>query len=71
IGDGGSGALKKAVTEALNETLAPIRARRSELNQDAAAVVQRTLKAGCAEANRIGDQTLREMRRAMNMDYGL
>lgn len=71
IGDGGSGTLKKAVTDALNDTLAPIRARRAELASDAQAVVQRTLRAGIAEANRVGDATLAQMRRAMNMDYGL
>ena len=71
IGDGGSGALKKVVTDALNDLLAPIRARRVELERDATEVVRSTLRAGCDEANRIGDLTLREMRRAMNMDYGL
>jgi tryptophanyl-tRNA synthetase len=71
IAGGGSGALKKAVAEALNETLAPVRARRNELAKDAAEVVRHTLRAGCAEANRVGDSTLRETRRAMNMDYGL
>ena len=71
IGDGGSGALKKVVTEALNETFAPIRARRIELEKDGAEVVRRTLSAGIEHANRVGDATLRELRRAMNMDYGL
>ena len=71
IGDVGSGTLKKAVTDALNETLAPVRARRAELTADAAEVVKCTLLAGTAEANRVGDATLREMRKAMNMDYGL
>jgi tryptophanyl-tRNA synthetase len=71
IGDGGSGTLKKAVTDALNDTLAPIRARRVELAGDVQGVVRSTLRAGIAEANRVGDATLAEMRRAMNMDYGL
>jgi tryptophanyl-tRNA synthetase len=71
IGEGGSGSLKKLVTEALNETLAPIRARRAELEQDAAEVVRHTLSAGIDHANCVGDATLREVRRAMNMDYGL
>jgi tryptophanyl-tRNA synthetase len=71
IGDGGGGMLKKTLSEALNETLRPIRARRAELARDADAVVRRTLQAGCAEANRAAESTLREMRRAMNMDYGL
>jgi tryptophanyl-tRNA synthetase len=71
IGDGGGGALKKRLTDALNETLAPIRKRRLELEADAAEVVPHTLRAGCARANELADITLREMRRAMNMDYGL
>jgi tryptophanyl-tRNA synthetase len=71
IGDGGGGALKKRLTEALNETFEPIRARRRELAGDAEQVVRDTLRAGAAAANSAADVTLREMRRAMNMDYGL
>lgn len=71
LGDRGSGALKQLLIEALNSTLAPIRARRRELEQDADAVVKKTLEAGNAEANRRATSTLTEMRRAMNMDYGL
>lgn len=71
IGDGGGGALKKRLTDALNDTLAPLRARRRELEKDAPAVVRDTLTRGTATANRVADETLREMRRAMNMDYGL
>jgi tryptophanyl-tRNA synthetase len=71
IGDGGSGTLKKVVTEALNEMLAPIRARRAALAQDARTVVRETLARGIAEANTIADATLREARAAMNMGYGL
>jgi tryptophanyl-tRNA synthetase len=70
IGDGGGGALKKRLTEALNETLAPIRQRRQELAKDPE-VVRRTLRAGCAKANEVAEQTLSQMRRAMNMDYGI
>jgi tryptophanyl-tRNA synthetase len=71
IGDGGSGTLKKILTEALNEHLAPIRARRVELARDAPTVVRHTLQTGIADANRVADATLREIRRVMNMDYGL
>lgn len=70
IGDGGSGALKKVVTEALNDTLAPIRARRSDLARHPD-VVRDTLVRGIAEANRVADATLRETREAMNMGYGI
>lgn len=71
IGDGGGGTLKKRLGEALNATLEPIRKRRLELEKDAKEVVRSTLTAGCARANEVADATLREMRRAMNMDYGL
>ena len=71
IGDGGSGALKKVVTDALNETLAPIRARRTQLAAHAADVIRDTLRPGIATANRIADATLREVREAMRMGYGL
>lgn len=71
LGDRGSGALKQVLIDALNATLEPIRARRRELECDGRAVVEKTLAAGNAEANRVADLTLREMRRAMNMDYGL
>jgi tryptophanyl-tRNA synthetase len=70
IGDGGSGSLKKLVTEVLNSELAPMRARRAELERDPQIVVE-TLRLGIAQANAIADATLREARAAMNMDYGL
>lgn len=70
VGDGGSGALKKLVTDALNAELAPMRERRSLLARDAA-VVTDVLRRGIAHANAIADATLREARAAMNMDYGL
>jgi tryptophanyl-tRNA synthetase len=70
IGGGGSGALKKDVTEALNGALAPIRARRAALALDAD-VVPRTLRRGIAEANAVADDTLRQTRAAMNMGYGI
>jgi tryptophanyl-tRNA synthetase len=70
IGDGGSGALKRVVTEALNETLQPIRQRRGELERDLG-VVTATLRRGNQEANEVADRTLREARAAMNMAYDL
>jgi hypothetical protein len=33
--------------------------------------VRRTLRSGAVRANEVAEQTLRQMRRAMNMDYGL
>ena len=71
IGDGGSGSLKKLVTDALNDTLAPLRARRADLAHHAPDVLRNTLSRGIAEANRAADATLREARAAMNMGYGL
>jgi tryptophanyl-tRNA synthetase len=69
LGDGGGGALKNELTTTLNETLAPIRARRAELAKDAPAVVKRVLGLGNAKANTVAEQTLAEVRRAMNMAY--
>lgn len=71
IGDGGGGTLKKMLVEVLNETLRPVRARRAELAKDAREVVRRTLSAGNAEACVRAEATLRDMRAAMNMDYGV
>jgi tryptophanyl-tRNA synthetase len=71
VGDGGSGTLKKVVTEALNDLLAPVRTRRAELARDAPDVVRHTLRRGIAEANARAEATLREVREAMNMSYGI
>jgi tryptophanyl-tRNA synthetase len=70
IGDGGGGALKSALTTALNDTLAPLRARRVQLAKDAPAVMRRVLAAGNARANDVAERTLAEVRAAMNMTYG-
>lgn len=68
IGDGGGGALKKVVTEAVNEHFAPIRARRAELAADPA-YLEQVLARGNARATEIADATLREVRAAMQMTY--
>lgn len=68
IGDGGSGTLKKLVTEAVNEHLAPVRARRLELEQDPAEL-RRILAEGNARATTVADATLAEVREAMQMVY--
>jgi tryptophanyl-tRNA synthetase len=70
IGDGGSGALKTLVTEALNAELDAFRQRREALAQDPQ-VVTAALRRGIAQANEIAEATLGEARAAMNMDYGL
>src|SRR3954468_17401302 len=70
LGEGGSGSLKKVVTDALNAELDTFRARRSTLTKDPK-VVTDVLRRGTAHANAVADATLREARVAMNMDYGL
>lgn len=68
IGDSGAGMLKSLVTESLNEMLAPLRERRAELiaNED---YLLSILHAGNERANEQADQTLSEVRTAMQMDY--
>lgn len=68
IGDGGSGALKRLTTEAVNEFLAGHRERRAEFAADPT-VVDDVLRRGNARANKIADATLREVREAMGMGY--
>ncbi len=68
LGDAGGGGLKKLVTEALNEYLAPIRARRAELEQDPG-FLESVLRAGNERAREIAVQTLEEVRTAMQMVY--
>ncbi|WP_436850013.1 tryptophan--tRNA ligase [Streptomyces monashensis] len=68
IGAAGAAALKKTVTEAVNEYLAPIRARRSAYAQDRA-FLRRTLREGNERARAVADATLAEVRTAMNSHY--
>jgi tryptophanyl-tRNA synthetase len=70
IGDGGGGKLKAEVTEALNSYLAPMRERRSRYAQDPGYVTD-VLRRGVARAREEGIATLKEVRKAMNMDHGL
>jgi tryptophanyl-tRNA synthetase len=67
IGDGGGGALKKALTEALNEKLRPLRAERTRLEKDPAHIRQ-VLLDGVDRACAVAHQTLTEVRRAMHME---
>ncbi len=69
IGDGGGGALKQVVTEALNDHLAPIRKRRAELEKDPQ-YLEAVLAAGNERANVEANRTLLEVREAMDMIYG-
>jgi tryptophanyl-tRNA synthetase len=64
IGTGGAAELKRVVTDAVNDLLAPIRARRACYGPDDAAEI---LRRGAARARVIADQTLTEVNAAMNM----
>ncbi|WP_441251789.1 tryptophan--tRNA ligase [Kitasatospora sp. McL0602] len=68
IGSAGAAALKKTVTEAVNEYLAPIRARRAEYAQDRA-YLRQILRDGNERARAVADTTLAEVRAAMNSHY--
>ena len=68
IGDGGAGALKAVVTEAVNERLRPLRRRRAELAADREHLLD-VLAAGNVVANSLADATLQRVRRVMGMDY--
>ena len=68
IGNDGAGALKRYVTESVNEYLAPIRERRLELEQDMD-YIKEVLHEGNRQANEIANATLEEVREAMHMVY--
>ncbi|MBQ6779708.1 MAG: tryptophan--tRNA ligase [Treponema sp.] len=67
IGDGGGGALKNELTEALNEHLRPLRTKRAELEQQPE-LIRTVLNEGIAKAREIAQQTLAEVRHVMNME---
>ncbi|MGA7826635.1 MAG: tryptophan--tRNA ligase [Geobacteraceae bacterium] len=66
IGDGGSGTLKKMLTESLNEFLRPLRKKRAELEQNPDYITQ-VLTKGIAGARKIAVETLEEVLDVMNM----
>ena len=66
IGDGGGGMLKNTLTEALNETLRPLRTKRAELEKNPE-YIKKVLTEGAERARNIAVQTLNEVRAAMNM----
>ena len=68
IGDGGGGALKRRLTDAINTELAPLRARRAELEADPGHLDE-ILRRGNARANEVAEATLTEVREAMGMTY--
>jgi tryptophanyl-tRNA synthetase len=68
IGARGSAALKAAVTTAVNDLLAPVRARRAGYARDLG-YVRRVLAEGNERANTIASRTLTQVRTAMGMSY--
>ena len=68
IGMGGSGQLKKYVTEAVNSYFEPIRERRHAFEQNLD-YVKDVLHEGNRRANEIAEATLAEVREAMGMVY--
>ena len=68
IGGGGAAALKRVVTEAVNERFAAIRARRAELAAEPG-YARQVLRDGCARARAIAADTLEEVRDAMGTRY--
>jgi tryptophanyl-tRNA synthetase len=68
IGAGGAAKLKEFATAAVNEMLAPVRARRAEYARDLG-YVRRVLRAGNERADAIAAATLDEVRTAMGTTY--
>ena len=68
IGAGGAVALKAAVTAAVNERLAPVRARRAEYAREPG-YVRQVLRDGNERANAIASVTLAQVKTAMGMSY--
>ena len=68
IGDKGGKALKDAVTDAINEHLRPMRARRLELANDPGALGE-ILKDGNRRANELAEATLARVQAALGMVY--
>jgi tryptophanyl-tRNA synthetase len=70
IGGGGASALKTLVTEAVNEHLRPIRARRRELERDPG-VVREVLRSGVERARPVAVATLARVHTALGLGYDL
>ena len=68
IGDGGAAELKRRAVEAVNETLAPLRIRRTELLAEPG-YLDGVLLDGTARATALACEVLDRVRRAMGMDY--
>ena len=68
IGDGGAAALKRVLSESVNDRLRPIRARRAELLRDPGHL-REVLHAGNGRARVRAEATLAEVRRLMHTVY--
>jgi tryptophanyl-tRNA synthetase len=68
IGDGGAAELKAVLTTAVNDLLAPIRARRAEYARDLG-YVRQVLRDGNERANEIAAATLAEVQGVLGMRY--
>lgn len=68
IGDGGGGALKKLVTDSLNDYLRPLRQRRAELMKERE-TIRSVLRQGIERAREVAVATLDDVRRVMNMNF--
>jgi tryptophanyl-tRNA synthetase len=68
VGDGGAAALKRLLTEAVNERFRDIRGRRAELARDRA-YLRAMLADGNERARAIAERTLAEVRQLMHTDY--
>lgn len=68
LGDGGGGALKSLIIDAVNDFFAPIRQRREELALETS-YVEGILKEGNEKANEMAEATLVQVREAMGMVY--
>ncbi|HEY2285727.1 MAG TPA: tryptophan--tRNA ligase, partial [Streptosporangiaceae bacterium] len=68
VGGGGAAALKQLVATAVNDLLAPVRARRAEYARDLG-YVRQVLRDGNQRASEIAAATLAEVRTAMGMTY--
>ena len=67
IGNQGAGKLKQITADALNSHFKEIRLRRTQLENDSVFVTE-VLKKGIAQAREVAVETLKEVRKAMNMD---
>lgn len=60
--------IKQRLIGVLEDLIAPIRTRREELAKDPEKVMQ-ILKEGTAKAQAVGEETMREVRKALKIDY--